>query len=803
MRRFIIDVARDFSPLRIAATQNDQLSRFFSVELLDNGAPYQPPAGATGSIKFSGPLTKGWYDAVTLQDGSTRPACVMTGNVMTCEIAANALAMPGQVTLTLVITAASGYQLGSWPIRCEVYASEPADADIKKSDYYKLLVDYAAQAEKASEDATAAAEASERAKADAENAVADIREMLTGKQDTLVSGQNIKTINGNSLLGAGDIRIEGGSGGSGQYVTPDMFPGYHGTPEGDDAPALKAALESGYRVVLNHDLYIKSQITVTDCNAVLDGAGFMIHADASAIQAELFAAWDAHAADSSKPVPEGQAMITFTSAVKKWSQGSQQQSGEHPVALVTSKDWMSNESLGYTKGYMSYKGLIPVTDSYTYTASTVEVREWDEHKVDIRNLHYRAHNHDGVAGIMVHRMCHSLVDNCTFIVVEGEGAVGLEVTQCYSTRVSNIYAEGWAAKHSCLWWDVGYGLQVDGDQILVTGCTFRNNKHGLAAAGGGFYETTGLIVTNIVGEVQFTADTRDDGSFRYMQVIDCHPAAVRPIYDNIVIYVDSLVDRQSTAIGMTCRYPTLTNVTVQSNMGSNRVDGGNNRTTIAFTTLVTEVVIDNLRAPNTVLLVNEVDGLYKLRTNYIKRYQISNSDFAGITGKTLAQAPYPEERQVDFMVNLTNCTVRWRIENLRHLRATGLTMSAEQWWDGPAIKISDNGDAIISSSEIKQYRPGSLTQAPVIDALDNSLQLSNCTLSTYHDGFYSGTQDYIGNCKFVVQSTAGADNVTRADGSGDELHRRLNGLSIVSLSQSAYDALGVKDEDTLYFIVEG
>ena len=36
---------------------------------------------------------------------------------------------------------------------------------------------------------------------------------LNGKQDTLVSGTNIKTINGNSILGAGNIVIEGGGGG--------------------------------------------------------------------------------------------------------------------------------------------------------------------------------------------------------------------------------------------------------------------------------------------------------------------------------------------------------------------------------------------------------------------------------------------------------------------------------------------------------------------------------------------------------------------------------------------------------------
>lgn len=37
---------------------------------------------------------------------------------------------------------------------------------------------------------------------------------LSGKQDKLVSGTNIKTINGKSLLGSGNLIIEGGSGGS-------------------------------------------------------------------------------------------------------------------------------------------------------------------------------------------------------------------------------------------------------------------------------------------------------------------------------------------------------------------------------------------------------------------------------------------------------------------------------------------------------------------------------------------------------------------------------------------------------------
>jgi len=45
-----------------------------------------------------------------------------------------------------------------------------------------------------------------------QNKLSSLISDLTGKQDTLVSSTNIKTINGNSLLGSGDLTISGGSG---------------------------------------------------------------------------------------------------------------------------------------------------------------------------------------------------------------------------------------------------------------------------------------------------------------------------------------------------------------------------------------------------------------------------------------------------------------------------------------------------------------------------------------------------------------------------------------------------------------
>lgn len=48
---------------------------------------------------------------------------------------------------------------------------------------------------------------------------------ISGKQDKLVSGTNIKTINGQSILGSGNISISGGGGGGGS-IDPELLEAY-------------------------------------------------------------------------------------------------------------------------------------------------------------------------------------------------------------------------------------------------------------------------------------------------------------------------------------------------------------------------------------------------------------------------------------------------------------------------------------------------------------------------------------------------------------------------------------------------
>lgn len=65
-----------------------------------------------------GPQNQGWYD--TINDGAgKRAAFAVSGNVVTCEIARQALQVPGHVSIVLCVTTGKGYMLKSWPIECD------------------------------------------------------------------------------------------------------------------------------------------------------------------------------------------------------------------------------------------------------------------------------------------------------------------------------------------------------------------------------------------------------------------------------------------------------------------------------------------------------------------------------------------------------------------------------------------------------------------------------------------------------------------------------------------------------------
>lgn len=120
MQKIRIDFDNPGLPQHISAVENDSQSRFFQATLYENGKAYTAPEGATYSIMYHGfgPQNQGWYD--TINDGAgKRAACKASGNVVTCEIARQALQVPGHVSIVLCVTTGKGYMLKSWPIECD------------------------------------------------------------------------------------------------------------------------------------------------------------------------------------------------------------------------------------------------------------------------------------------------------------------------------------------------------------------------------------------------------------------------------------------------------------------------------------------------------------------------------------------------------------------------------------------------------------------------------------------------------------------------------------------------------------
>jgi hypothetical protein len=86
---------------------------------------------------------------------------------------------------------------------------------------------------------------------------------VEGKQDTLVSGTNIKTINGNSLLGSGDLTIGGGGG------TPT---GYYGQYQ-DNVTQTAATANTGYPIKFRTLDYSNGVSIVSDSRITIANTG--------------------------------------------------------------------------------------------------------------------------------------------------------------------------------------------------------------------------------------------------------------------------------------------------------------------------------------------------------------------------------------------------------------------------------------------------------------------------------------------------------------------------------------------------
>ena len=114
-----------------------------------------------------------------------------------------------------------------------------------------------------------------------------LNEAITNKQDTLVSGTNIKTINGESILGTGDITISGGSGiddstisTSSTYSSSKIDSTYLKAPEG------RLDIENG-RVNLKNNINSVYSITNNEVVMELNDDGLRYHDNATNLDVNI------------------------------------------------------------------------------------------------------------------------------------------------------------------------------------------------------------------------------------------------------------------------------------------------------------------------------------------------------------------------------------------------------------------------------------------------------------------------------------------------------------------------------------
>ena len=112
-----------YRPGTVDVSQGDRGSRAVSCRLMENGASWMIPEGATARVAYTLPDgTEGLYDR--RPDGS--PMWEISGNIVTVELADQLMAQAGMVQMSILVIGPEGGQLATWPIRVMVIADSPA-----------------------------------------------------------------------------------------------------------------------------------------------------------------------------------------------------------------------------------------------------------------------------------------------------------------------------------------------------------------------------------------------------------------------------------------------------------------------------------------------------------------------------------------------------------------------------------------------------------------------------------------------------------------------------------------------------
>ena len=188
-----VELSRPGWQANIFAVAGDMYSRYIEVHLYNGGQPYEPPSGTTCMIGWWRNDTEfGSYNSVMTEDGSTRQAWSIDGNVVTIELNWQIAQKAGKVGVNVALIGTDGSRISTWEMLCDVQRGPVAEADDPTLP---------------SESATEAADRAEAAAAEAQDSAADLADAVKRAEAAAQRAESLAPTEGlvNSVNGKGGV----------------------------------------------------------------------------------------------------------------------------------------------------------------------------------------------------------------------------------------------------------------------------------------------------------------------------------------------------------------------------------------------------------------------------------------------------------------------------------------------------------------------------------------------------------------------------------------------------------------------
>ena len=190
-----VELSRPGWQANIFAVAGDMYSRYIEVHLYNGGQPYEPPSGTTCMIGWWRNDTEfGSYNSVMTEDGSTRQAWSIDGNVVTIELNWQIAQKAGKVGVNVALIGTDGSRISTWEMLCDVQRGPVAEADDPTLP---------------SESATDAANRAEAAAAEAQDSAADLADAVKRAEEAAQRAESLAPTEGlvNSVNGKGGVVV--------------------------------------------------------------------------------------------------------------------------------------------------------------------------------------------------------------------------------------------------------------------------------------------------------------------------------------------------------------------------------------------------------------------------------------------------------------------------------------------------------------------------------------------------------------------------------------------------------------------